>query len=181
MVWAPTALRPLYYRLDWLRARLSRGCADTGGAAVGCQLAFGAAYCHRLAMARRLENSAALASLHTLPSPGWPAGPTAGYLPSFWLKLRMTLDAPAINSTLLHGWPVSAVGTALCWLALVAPQRSAAPAAQRSSARAFAAPEAGCCSPARAASCPAFSAPSGKQHRPPGTWQPVRQRPHICW
>ena len=29
----------------------------------------------------------------------------AGYLPSFWIKLRV-LSAPAINSTALHGWPV---------------------------------------------------------------------------
>ncbi|KAK9909078.1 hypothetical protein WJX75_006881 [Coccomyxa subellipsoidea] len=28
-----------------------------------------------------------------------------GYLPSFWIKLRV-LSAPAINSTALHGWPV---------------------------------------------------------------------------
>ena len=30
----------------------------------------------------------------------------AGYLPSFWVKLRL-LAVPAINSTLVHGWPVS--------------------------------------------------------------------------
>lgn len=29
----------------------------------------------------------------------------AGYLPSFWIKLRV-LSAPAINSTALHAWPV---------------------------------------------------------------------------
>jgi hypothetical protein len=28
-----------------------------------------------------------------------------GYLPSFWIKLRL-LSAPAVNSTLLHQWPV---------------------------------------------------------------------------
>lgn len=29
----------------------------------------------------------------------------AGYLPSFWIKLRV-LSAPAITSTAVHSWPV---------------------------------------------------------------------------
>lgn len=28
-----------------------------------------------------------------------------GYLPSFWIKLRL-MGAPALNSTVVHGWPV---------------------------------------------------------------------------
>lgn len=35
------------------------------------------------------------------------AAAPAGYLPSFWLKLRNTISAPAVNSTVLHNWPVS--------------------------------------------------------------------------
>ena len=46
----------------------------------------------------------------------------AGYLPSFWIKLRM-LSAPAINSTAVHGWPVSPTES----LTIVMPWRTASP------------------------------------------------------
>ncbi|KFM27059.1 Phosphatidate cytidylyltransferase [Auxenochlorella protothecoides] len=42
-----------------------------------------------------------------------------GYLPSFWLRLRM-LDVPAINSQLLHSWPVSLGGLSHVTVGLVA-------------------------------------------------------------
>lgn len=44
-------------------------------------------------------------------SPTKPNSTTAGYLPSFWVKLRL-LSAPAANTTALQQWPVSGYCTA---------------------------------------------------------------------
>ncbi|KAM3295917.1 hypothetical protein ACQJBY_038310 [Aegilops geniculata] len=43
-----------------------------------------------------------------------------GYLPSFWVKLRCGLAAPALNTSIAHNWPILLGGQAHWTVGLVA-------------------------------------------------------------